>query len=81
MNPDELKAEVLKFKANPSPCYLCEGRPYAMAIFIPSEPEKYGGSKDSTRFILYTLCKNCFKIPGVTLIVENRIRGKFRNLM
>lgn len=82
-NPDKLMAymvQKMKERGEPLPncCILCGRDPSFLALFIPKNPEAWGGKKDVPRLLLYALCERCEKMPNKAVAVENKITSEGR---
>lgn len=40
-------------------CLLCGGKPQVIGMFVPEEPEIFGGIEGKKRFFRYCLCSKC----------------------
>jgi len=56
-------------------CLLCSGEPSIIGIFVPKEPETWGGIKGKGRIFRYCLCSNCQKKPDAPERAEKIIRA------
>lgn len=54
-------------------CLLCGSNPEVIGVFVPENPEIYGGIKGKTRLIRYCLCARCHSKQGAAEIVEKVI--------
>lgn len=51
-------------------CLICGSPPATIGIFVPEDPEVFGGIKGKTRLIRYCLCLTCQERPTTPEVVE-----------
>ena len=58
-------------------CLFCGGAPDVIGVFVPEDPELWGGRKGKKRIFRYCLCEKCHELPDVPERVEKIIRAAF----
>ena len=48
-----------------------------IGVFVPEDPELWGGRKGKKRIFRYCLCEKCHELPDVPERVEKIIRAAF----
>ena len=55
-------------------CLLCGSFPTVIGVFVPDNPEVWGGYPNKTRMFQYNVCEKCFRLPDIRERAEKVIR-------